>query len=184
MAYSPTHELNLEEKDLVWKFRHHLTRDKRVCLVLPVITIVLLTFLQALTKFVKSVSWHDQGEARQAVQIIPKWTEIDVDEALELLGPNFDNPVVRAYAVDRLRKADDEVGDWLECRLCPAMLIVYLGAPSLPSAAGASAEVRKDLRRACYRCGSGLLPCSLFDIEGGKEFDAGKLFSLVPDGRM
>ncbi|KAI9822989.1 MAG: Phosphatidylinositol (PI) 3-kinase [Phylliscum demangeonii] len=91
MSYSPTHELSLEEKDLIWKFRHHLTRDKR-----------------ALTKFVKSVSWHDQGEARQAVQIIPKWTEIDVDEALELLGPSFDNPVVRAYAVDRLRKADDE----------------------------------------------------------------------------
>jgi hypothetical protein len=31
MMYSPTHELNSEEKDLVWKFRHHLTRDKRVC---------------------------------------------------------------------------------------------------------------------------------------------------------
>lgn len=66
-------------------------------------------FFKALTKFVKSVSWHDQGEARQAVQIIPKWADIDVDEALELLGPSFDNPVVRAYAVNRLRKADDEV---------------------------------------------------------------------------
>ena len=91
LAYSPTHELNTEEKDLVWKFRHHLTRDKR-----------------ALTKFVKSVAWHDHGEARQAAQIIPKWTEIDVDDALELLGPTFDNVVVRAYAVERLRKADDD----------------------------------------------------------------------------
>ncbi|KZF22995.1 phosphoinositide 3-kinase [Xylona heveae TC161] len=91
MSYGPTQELNAEEKDLVWKFRHHLTRDKR-----------------ALTKFVKSVSWHDQSEARQAVQILPKWTEIDVDDALELLGPTFDSPAVRAYAVERLRKADDE----------------------------------------------------------------------------
>lgn len=91
MAYGPTQELNGEEKDLIWKFRHHLTRDKR-----------------ALTKFIKSVAWHDQSEARQAVQILPKWTEIDVDDALELLGPTFDNPAVRAYAVDRLRKADDE----------------------------------------------------------------------------
>ncbi|KAH0565539.1 hypothetical protein GP486_001072 [Trichoglossum hirsutum] len=91
MAYGPTHELNPEEKDLVWKFRHHLSRDKR-----------------ALTKFVKSVAWHDQGEARQAVQILPKWTEIDVDDALELLGPTFDNPAVRAYAVERLKKSDDE----------------------------------------------------------------------------
>lgn len=91
MAYGPTQELNAEEKDLIWKFRHHLTRDKR-----------------ALTKFIKSVTWHDQSEARQAVLMLPKWTEIDVDDALELLGPTFDNPAVRAYAVDRLRKADDE----------------------------------------------------------------------------
>lgn len=91
MSYGPTHDLNPDEKDLVWKFRHHLTRDKR-----------------ALTKFVKSVSWNDQAEARQAVQMLSKWTEIDVDDALELLGPQFDNPAVRAYAVDRLRKSDDD----------------------------------------------------------------------------
>lgn len=91
MMYGPTQELNAEEKDLVWKFRHHLTRDKR-----------------ALTKFVKSVAWQDQSEARQAVQILPKWTEIDVDDALELLGPTFDNSAVRAYAVDRLRESDDD----------------------------------------------------------------------------
>lgn len=91
VSYGPTQELNAEEKDLVWKFRHHLTRDKR-----------------ALTKFVKSVAWQDQSEARQAVQLLPKWTEIDVDDALELLGPTFDNPAVRAYAVDRLRESDDD----------------------------------------------------------------------------
>ena len=91
MSYGPTQELKGEEKDLVWKFRHHLTRDKR-----------------ALTKFVKSVAWPDHGEARQAVQLLPKWTEIDVDDALELLGPTFDNPAVRAYAVDRLRESDDD----------------------------------------------------------------------------
>jgi phosphatidylinositol 3-kinase len=91
MGYSPTHILTPEEKDLVWKFRHHLTRDKR-----------------ALTKFVKSVNWQDHSEARQAVQILNRWTEINIDDALELLGPTFDNPAVRAYAVDRLRKADDD----------------------------------------------------------------------------
>ncbi|EFW16291.1 Phosphatidylinositol (PI) 3-kinase [Coccidioides posadasii str. Silveira] len=91
MSYGPTQELNAEEKDLVWKFRYYLTREKR-----------------ALTKFVKSVNWQDANEARQAVEILPKWTEIDVDDALELLGPTFDNPAVRAYAVERLRKSDDE----------------------------------------------------------------------------
>lgn len=91
LSYGPSQELKPEEKDLVWKFRHHLTRNKR-----------------AMTKFVKSVSWTDVGEARQAVQLLPKWTEIDVDDALELLGPSIINPAVRTYAVDRLRKADDE----------------------------------------------------------------------------
>ncbi|KAJ9293989.1 hypothetical protein DTO271G3_7365 [Paecilomyces variotii] len=91
MSYGPTQDLSAEEKDLVWRFRYYLTRDKR-----------------ALTKFVKSVNWRDVGEARQAVDILPKWTEIDVDDALELLGPTFDNAAVRTYAVERLRKADDE----------------------------------------------------------------------------
>ncbi|OAA48578.1 Phosphatidylinositol Kinase [Metarhizium rileyi] len=90
MSYSPTHVLSPEEADLVWKFRYHLTRDKR-----------------ALTKFVKSVNWSDQSESKQAIQVLGRWTEIDVDDALELLGPSFDNPAVRSYAVDRLRKADD-----------------------------------------------------------------------------
>lgn len=91
MSYGPTQELNGEEKDLIWRFRRHLSKDKR-----------------ALTKFVKSTNWSDPGEARQAVELIPRWAEIDVDDALELLGPTFDSPVVRAYAVDRLRKADDD----------------------------------------------------------------------------
>lgn len=91
ISYGPAQDLKAEEKDLVWKFRHHLTRNKR-----------------ALTKFLKSVTWTDASEARQAVSLLPKWTEIDVDDALELLGPTFVNPDVRAYAVDRLTKADDE----------------------------------------------------------------------------
>jgi phosphatidylinositol 3-kinase len=91
LSYSPTHVLSPEETDLVWKFRYHLARDKR-----------------ALTKFVKSVNWADQSEARQAVVVIHQWTEIDVDDALELLGPSFDNHDVRAYAVRRLRKSDDD----------------------------------------------------------------------------
>ncbi|KGQ02547.1 Phosphatidylinositol 3-kinase catalytic subunit ty pe 3 [Beauveria bassiana D1-5] len=90
MNYSPTHTLSPEEMDLVWKFRYHLTRDKR-----------------ALTKFAKSVNWNDQSESKQAIQVLGRWTEIDVDDALELLGSSFSSPGVRSYAVDRLRKADD-----------------------------------------------------------------------------
>lgn len=91
LEYSPTQVLSPEEKDLVWKFRYHLTRDKR-----------------ALTKFVKSVNWQDLSESKQAVQVLSKWSDVDVDDALELLGPTFDNAAVRAYAVKRLHKADDD----------------------------------------------------------------------------
>ncbi|KAL4877520.1 kinase-like domain-containing protein [Aspergillus karnatakaensis] len=91
MSYEPTQDLTAEEKDLVWRFRYYLTREKK-----------------ALTKFVKSVNWRDVGEAQQAIEILPKWTDIDVDDALELLGPTFDNAAVRSYAVERLRKADDD----------------------------------------------------------------------------
>ena len=57
---------------------------------------------------VKSVNWSELTESKQAISLLPKWVDIDVDDALELLGPGVRNPNVRAYAVDRLRKADDE----------------------------------------------------------------------------
>ncbi|KAF2203506.1 phosphatidylinositol 3-kinase-like protein [Delitschia confertaspora ATCC 74209] len=91
MSYGPLHEINLHEKDMIWKFRYYLLRDKR-----------------ALTKFVKSVNWKDPSEARSAASILPKWAEIDVDDALELLGPQIESQVARAYAVERLKKADDD----------------------------------------------------------------------------
>ncbi|KAI8089272.1 kinase-like domain-containing protein [Halteromyces radiatus] len=91
MAYPPTQTLTAEEKDLVWKFRFNLTKDKR-----------------ALTKFLKCVVWIDATEVRQAVDILPMWADIDVDDALELLGKEFENRAVRSYAVNQLRKADDD----------------------------------------------------------------------------
>lgn len=84
-----------EEKDLIWKFRFYLTRDKR-----------------GLTKFLKSVTWRDPSEVKQAVEeLLPQWTEIDVDDALELLGPNTVDSRVRAYAVKQLSRADDDVSE-------------------------------------------------------------------------
>ncbi|OAK97331.1 phosphatidylinositol 3-kinase [Phaeosphaeriaceae sp. SRC1lsM3a] len=91
MAKGPLEEITSHERDDIWKFRYFLMRDKR-----------------ALTKFVKCVNWKSPREARQAAPLLDKWAEIDVDDALELLGPHFDHPVVRSYAVERLKKADDE----------------------------------------------------------------------------
>ncbi|KAF2875219.1 kinase-like domain-containing protein [Massariosphaeria phaeospora] len=91
IAKGPLESITSHERDHIWKFRYYLLRDKR-----------------ALTKFVKTVNWKDPKEAGRAAPLLEKWAEIDVDDALELLGPQFDHPVVRSYAVERLKKADDE----------------------------------------------------------------------------
>ncbi|KAF8935421.1 Phosphatidylinositol (PI) 3-kinase [Haplosporangium bisporale] len=64
--------------------------------------------LNALTKFLKSVVWSDPAEAKQAVDLLPAWVDIDVDDALELLGSGFENREVRSYAVGQLRSANDD----------------------------------------------------------------------------
>lgn len=93
LNYPPSQPLTSEEKDLIWKFRFYLARDKR-----------------GLTKFLKSVTWRDQLEVKQAVEeLLPMWTEVDTDDALELLGPNTVDSRVRAFAVRQLNRADDEV---------------------------------------------------------------------------
>ena len=48
-------------------------------------------------------------EVRQAVELLPTWADIDVEDALELLGPGFVHADVRSYAVSQLKKADDNV---------------------------------------------------------------------------
>jgi phosphatidylinositol 3-kinase len=93
LAYAPSQPLTSEEKDLVWKFRFYLTRDKR-----------------GLTKFLRSVTWRDPSEVKQAVEeLLPQWTEIGIDDALELLGPGTVDSRVRAFAVRQLSRADDDV---------------------------------------------------------------------------
>ncbi|KAF8515401.1 atypical/PIKK/PI3K protein kinase [Hysterangium stoloniferum] len=92
LNYPPSQLLTSEEKDIIWKFRFYLTRDKR-----------------GLTKFLKSVTWRDASEVKQAVEVLlPMWTDIDTDDALELLGPGTVDSRVRAFAVKQLKRADDD----------------------------------------------------------------------------
>ncbi|XP_022252339.1 phosphatidylinositol 3-kinase catalytic subunit type 3-like [Limulus polyphemus] len=84
VSYSPTKNLSSEEQDLVWKFRFYLTSQKK-----------------ALTKFLKCVNWKVSGEAKQALELLGKWQAMDIDDALELLSPQFTHPAVRKYAVTR-----------------------------------------------------------------------------------
>jgi phosphatidylinositol 3-kinase len=93
LKYSPTYILSSEEKDLLWKFRFYLTRDKK-----------------GLTKFLKAVDWSDPIETEQAVTtLLPLWVDVDVEDMLELLGAQFQHREVRSFAVSKLEKADDEV---------------------------------------------------------------------------
>lgn len=124
MNYAPSQVLTSEEKDLVWKYRFYLTRDKR-----------------GLTKFVKSVTWRDAMEVKQAVEeLLPMWTEIDTDDALELLGPGIVDSRVRAFAVRQLARADDDVS---AASSAPATHTVSLrlGAHVIPFATGSSSQV-------------------------------------------
>nr|CAB3482560.1 unnamed protein product [Digitaria exilis] len=74
IKFPPTRTLEVDEKQLVWKFRFSLMSEKK-----------------ALTKFVRSVDWSDNQEAKQAVELIGKWEMIDVADALELLSPDFES---------------------------------------------------------------------------------------------
>lgn len=127
-SYPPTQELSSEEKDLVWKFRYHLTREKK-----------------AVTKFVKSVNWKDTAEAKQAVQVLGRWTNIDVDDALELLGPTFDHRAVRSYAVERLRKSGDSELLLYLLQLVQALKFEHISTTEAEAEAAAAAALREDV---------------------------------------
>jgi phosphatidylinositol 3-kinase len=55
------------------------------------------------------VNWTVGQEAKQALELLPKWSPMDVEDALELFSPVFSHPMLRKYAVTRLEQADDEV---------------------------------------------------------------------------
>lgn len=89
--HPPTRGLTSEEQDLVWKFRFYLCSQKK-----------------ALTKFLKTVKWEASAEVEQAIALMKQWAPMDIEDALELLSPQFKHPVVRRYAVSRLKEASDE----------------------------------------------------------------------------
>ncbi|KYQ93224.1 phosphatidylinositol 3-kinase [Tieghemostelium lacteum] len=88
----PSTKINDKDRFLIWRFRYFLSNNKK-----------------ALTKFLKSVEWNENHQKQEALSILPKWESIDIADSLELLSYEFvDTMDVRKYAVDILRKADDE----------------------------------------------------------------------------
>lgn len=90
--YPSTKPLSSEEQDLIWKFRFYLITQKK-----------------ALAKFLKCLNWDVPSEAAQAIDLLSKWSPMDIEDALELLSPQFQHQAVRRYAVSRLQQAPDEV---------------------------------------------------------------------------
>ncbi|GAA5908761.1 hypothetical protein JCM6882_008200 [Rhodosporidiobolus microsporus] len=142
LRYPPTQELTTPQRDLLWKFRFYLTRDKR-----------------ALTKFLKSVVWSDPGEAKQAVEtLLPMWSEVEMDDALELLGPaeGFRDKRVRAYAVRQLERADDEELMLYLLQLVQALKFEPAPASSPSSSISPSSSLRHSHYSSQSRHASGL----------------------------
>ena len=90
LSYPTTQGLTSEEKDLLWQYRFYLSANKK-----------------ALAKFVKCVNWNSISEANQALESVHRWSPMDVEDALELLGPSFKHPGVRRYAVNRMKSSPD-----------------------------------------------------------------------------
>lgn len=92
---APGDSLASADLELLWKFRHALTGEKR-----------------ALPKFLLAVDWRDATEVSQVPALLDEWRRkapIDVADAIKLLGPDqaYQRSVVRAFAVDALRAASD-----------------------------------------------------------------------------
>ena len=65
------------------------------------------TIVFMIAKFVKCVNWNSISEANQALESVHRWSPMDVEDALELLGPSFKHPGVRRYAVNRMKSSPD-----------------------------------------------------------------------------
>ena len=78
---APGDSLASSDLELLWKFRHALTGEKK-----------------ALPKFLLAVDWRDASEVAQVPALLKQWTRIDVADAIKLLGPDqaYQRRVVRA----------------------------------------------------------------------------------------
>lgn len=91
IEYPPGRQLTAHEKGSIWKYRYYLMNNKK-----------------ALTKLLQSTNMAEDSERAEALELMDTWSEIDIDDAIELLGPSFKSISVRSYAVNRLKKASDQ----------------------------------------------------------------------------
>ena len=91
--------LSPNDRRLFWKHRVTLTDNKR-----------------ALLKLLKCAQWDQERQVRQLLELVPRWVDAPVEDALEMLGANFMHAPIRALAVRSLRGTPDAE---LLCYLMP-----------------------------------------------------------------
>ena len=79
-----------EEMDTLWRSRYALVHDPR-----------------ALAKVALSCPWNDDTSVRELYALLQVWAPLGSDQALELLGCKFSDPVVRAHGVTEISKMSD-----------------------------------------------------------------------------
>lgn len=93
---SPLQEISVDEKTLLWRYRKFLQSEKRIG-------------TKALTKFLRSVDWSIDREAKEAASLMQGWTKIDIPDALFLLSKYFKGvDSVRNHAVNVLKNAPEQ----------------------------------------------------------------------------
>jgi phosphatidylinositol-4,5-bisphosphate 3-kinase len=90
VAQDPLSPLTSEEKKLLWENRAFLTH-------IP----------QALPKVLKSVNWNNFVHAQDMYTLMYDWCELKPAQVLYLLSAAFLDPIIREFAVDRLKLMTD-----------------------------------------------------------------------------
>jgi phosphatidylinositol 3-kinase len=103
-ARVPAELLSQEDKVLIWKHRASLTDHKNALLLL-----------------FKSIDWSNQRHVKQLLDMVLLWPDVDVGDALELLGAAFVVSDVQQLSVRSLRCLPDEMVMQLLLSLIQAM---------------------------------------------------------------
>ena len=65
--------------------------------------------------------WEDDYEKKQALDLLASWVNIDIDDALELLGPVFEEKQVRDFGVLQLQRYSPQELDIYLLELCQSL---------------------------------------------------------------
>ncbi|KAL3241136.1 phosphatidylinositol 3-kinase VPS34 [Nakaseomyces bracarensis] len=109
IAYPPGTKLTAHEKGSIWKYRYFLQSNKK-----------------ALMKLLQSTNFKEETERTEVLEMMDGWAEIDIDDAIGLLGHSYRDLSVRTYAVNRLKKASDKELELYLLQLVQAVCFEYL----------------------------------------------------------